>query len=112
MFIDNSLDFHTNRVFSSHSWDCPLVREGNKALMNSAPTPIIQVPGAGQGFLLEHGGTAMRQEHRKWNKRGQSLLEYALVAAVISAIAVAMSTYVFRSVQATQQKIQDEFANE
>jgi type II secretory pathway component PulJ len=54
----------------------------------------------------------MRLYHRKWNKRGQTLLEYALVAAIISAIAVAMSTYVFRSVQATQQKIQDEFANE
>jgi len=43
---------------------------------------------------------------------GQSLLEYALIAAVISAIVIAMSTYVFRSVQATQQIIQEEFSNE
>jgi Flp pilus assembly pilin Flp len=43
---------------------------------------------------------------------GQSLIEYALIAAVISAIVVAMSTYVFRSVQATQQIIQEEFSAE
>jgi len=54
----------------------------------------------------------MRHRHIKWNKKGQSLLEYALIAALMSAVAVAMSTYVFRSVQATQQKIQDESAKE
>jgi type II secretory pathway component PulJ len=43
---------------------------------------------------------------------GQSLLEYALIAAVISAVVLAMSTYVFRSVQATQQIIQEEFGAE
>jgi len=43
---------------------------------------------------------------------GQSLLEYALIAAVISAIVIAMSTYVFRSVQSTQQIIQEEFSND
>jgi len=78
--------------------------------MNSALMSVMQAPRAGQGFLLECGGIAMR--HKNWNKTGQSLIEYALVATIISAIAVAMSTYVFRSVQATQQKIQDEFANE
>jgi hypothetical protein len=41
LFIDNSLEFHTNRVFSSHSWDCPIVRSGNKALMNSAPKLVM-----------------------------------------------------------------------
>ena len=46
------------------------------------------------------------------NQKGQSLLEYAMVAAVISTAIVAMSTYVFRSVQATQQMIQEEFRNE
>ena len=46
------------------------------------------------------------------NNTGQNLLEYALIAAVISAVVVAMSTYVFRSVQATQQMIQEEFSNE
>ncbi|VAX37506.1 hypothetical protein MNBD_UNCLBAC01-562 [hydrothermal vent metagenome] len=45
-------------------------------------------------------------------KKGQMLLEYAMVAAVISTAIVAMSTYVFRSVQATQQMIQEEFSNE
>ena len=46
--------------------------------------------------------------HRK-NREGQSLLEYAMVAAVVAAAVIAMSTYVFRSVQATQQMIQTEF---
>ena len=46
------------------------------------------------------------------NKKGQSLLEYAMVAAVISTAVVAMSTYVFRSVQSTQRIIQEEFRNE
>jgi Flp pilus assembly pilin Flp len=56
----------------------------------------------------------MRQKNKRtWNNsKGQSLLEYALIAAVISAVVIAMSTYVFRSVQATQQIIQEEFANE
>jgi Flp pilus assembly pilin Flp len=46
------------------------------------------------------------------NNKGQSLLEYAMVAAVISTAVVAMSTYVFRAVQATQQAIHEEFRNE
>ena len=49
--------------------------------------------------------------HRK-NREGQSLLEYAMVAAVVAAAVIAMSTYVFRSVQATQQTIQTEFQKE
>jgi len=44
---------------------------------------------------------------KKWNYNGQSLIEYAMVAAIISAAMISMSTYVFRSVQATQQMIQD-----
>lgn len=46
------------------------------------------------------------------NKKGQSLVEYAMVAAIVAASIVAMSTYVFRSVQATQQMIHEEFRNE
>jgi len=42
------------------------------------------------------------------NSRGQGLMEYAMVAALVIAAVVAMSTYVFRAVQATQQKIQAE----
>ena len=45
-------------------------------------------------------------------KSGQNLIEYAIIAAVITAAALAMSTYVFRSVQSTQQMIQAEFRNE
>jgi len=45
------------------------------------------------------------------NHKGQSLMEYALVAAIVTAAIVAMSTYVYRSVQSTQQMIQEEFSN-
>jgi len=43
---------------------------------------------------------------------GQTIIEYAMVTAIISAAIIAMSTYVFRSVQATQQMIHKEFRNE
>lgn len=42
-------------------------------------------------------------------RKGQNLIEYAIVASVITAAVVVMSTYVFRSVQSTQQMIQQEF---
>jgi Flp pilus assembly pilin Flp len=43
------------------------------------------------------------------NDKGQNVLEYAIVVAVIASAMLAMSTYVFRSVQATQQEIQKGF---
>lgn len=46
------------------------------------------------------------------DKKGQSLLEYAIVAAIVAAAVIAMSQYVFRSVQSTQQIIHREFQNE
>ena len=45
-------------------------------------------------------------------KKGQNLIEYAIVAALVAAAMIAMSTYVFRSVQATQKLIEDEFQND
>ena len=53
-----------------------------------------------------------RLNFRKWNNKGQNLIEYAVVVSLISAALVAMSTYVFRSVQATQRMVDDEFAND
>jgi Flp pilus assembly pilin Flp len=47
----------------------------------------------------------------KIDRKGQSLMEYAMVAAIVSAAIIAMSTYVYRSVQATQQEISEEFSN-
>jgi Flp pilus assembly pilin Flp len=47
----------------------------------------------------------------KWNHKGQSLMEYAMVAALVTAAVIAMSTYVYRSVQSTQQMIQEEFSS-
>jgi Flp pilus assembly pilin Flp len=46
----------------------------------------------------------------KWNYKGQSIIEYAIIAAIVSAAVIAMSTYVYRSVQSTQQMIQKEFS--
>ena len=39
-------------------------------------------------------------------------MEYAMIAAILGAAAIAMSTYVYRSVQATQQVIQEESRTE
>jgi len=47
--------------------------------------------------------------HKMLNKEGQNLIEYAIIVAVVLSAMLAMSTYVFRSVQATQQAIQKEF---
>lgn len=49
----------------------------------------------------------MRQSIK--NKRGQNLIEYAVIIALVSAALIAMSTYVYRSVQATQKTIEGEF---
>ena len=40
------------------------------------------------------------------------MIEYAVVIALVSAAMIAMSTYVFRSVQATQKIVEEEFSNE
>ena len=48
---------------------------------------------------------------KKWNKNGQSLLEYAIVVGLVSAAVVAMSTYVFRSVQGAQRMVEEGFRN-
>jgi uncharacterized protein (UPF0333 family) len=56
---------------------------------------------------------AMRiKKEKKLNNQGQSILEYALIATIVAAAAIAMSTYLFRSVQATQQIIQRESRNQ
>ena len=45
-------------------------------------------------------------------KRGQQIVEYAIVAGIVAAAVIAMSTYVYRSVQATQQKIYEDFSTD
>jgi type II secretory pathway component PulJ len=47
--------------------------------------------------------------HKSINQKGQNLIEYVIVVAVVISAMMAMSTYVYRSVQATQQMIQSEF---
>ena len=46
------------------------------------------------------------------NKKAQNLIEYAIVVSLISAAMAALSTYVFRSMQAKQKTITEEFSNE
>lgn len=46
---------------------------------------------------------------KKRYHKGQNLLEYAAIASIVAAAVMAMSTYVFRSVQATQQAIHEEY---
>lgn len=51
--------------------------------------------------------------HNKIKKKAaQNLIEYAVVVSIVSVAVVAMSTYVFRSVQATQGAIVEEYATE
>jgi len=45
------------------------------------------------------------------SSNGQNLIEYAIVVAIITAAVSAMSTYVFRSAQATQKVVTKEFSN-
>jgi len=66
--------------------------------------------GRGAGWPVRTCKVVAMRLVSKWNHKGQSLIEYALIATVVSAAIVAMSTYVFRSVQATQQAIQEEFS--
>ena len=49
---------------------------------------------------------------RQRNTKGQNLIEYAIVVALVTAALAAMSTYVFRSVQSTQKAIDKEFATQ
>jgi Flp pilus assembly pilin Flp len=45
------------------------------------------------------------------NNKGQNLIEYAIVVALISAALAVLSTYVFRSVQAQQKMVTGDAAN-
>ena len=42
-------------------------------------------------------------------RKGQNLVEYAIIVSLVSAAMIAVSTYVYRSVQAAQKNIEDEF---
>jgi Flp pilus assembly pilin Flp len=53
--------------------------------------------------------TAMVRKLR--NQNAQNLIEYAIIVALISAAVAALSTYVFRSVQATQKMITEDAEN-
>jgi hypothetical protein len=48
--------------------------------------------------------------NRLSNRHAQNIIEYAIVVALVTAAVAAMSTYVFRSVQATQKAVDTGFA--
>jgi Flp pilus assembly pilin Flp len=54
----------------------------------------------------------MMMRKNKINRKGQNLIEYAIVISVVSVAVIAMGTYVFRAVQGTQKAITEEFAND
>jgi len=104
-----SLTQHTERCFSLCLVELDRVpahiSAGNKALWDSGPAE-----GGGERARLS---VKRVRWSRMWlvekrNHKGQSLIEYAMVAAIVSAAVIAMSTYVYRAVQATQQMIQEE----
>ncbi len=41
-------------------------------------------------------------------RQAQNLIEYSIVVAIVSAAVIAMSTYAYRSIQATQKMIEEE----
>jgi Flp pilus assembly pilin Flp len=58
---------------------------------------------SGRDILLKHGSATMGLLSKR---TGQNLIEYTLVVVIISAAVSAMSTYVYRAIQAKQQEIQ------
>lgn len=50
--------------------------------------------------------------NRQKNTGAQTLIEYAIVVALVTGAVAVMSTYVFRSVQATQKAVDLEFSTQ
>ncbi len=53
----------------------------------------------------------MRQKRNAGLEKGQTIIEYAVVIALVSAAVITMSTYVYRSVQAAQKMVEEEAIN-
>ncbi len=77
--------------------------------------PFKRIPKCPNGGR-DRAETPLRNRHQEHtmnrlkNMKAQNLIEYAIVVALVSAAIAAMSTYVFRSVQATQKAVDTEFA--
>ena len=105
-------------TLSKKSWivkgEFPLLRVDKSGRGSSATRPNRDDSGFTQTLSKESrigkGTGTMRQ--MKLSHSGQNLIEYAIVVAVVVSAMLAMSTYVFRSVQSTQQTIQQEFADQ
>jgi Flp pilus assembly pilin Flp len=74
--------------------------------------PTLSLKGEEKGRIICKARRSAAMWHlwkKRWNRKGQSIIEYAMVAAIVGAAVLAMGTYVYRSVQETQQVIQKEF---
>ena len=87
-------------------WNLVPVRSRYRSLENESPFFLRR---QGVSYLFSSGKSAIWQKKMNLNKNGQNLVEYAIVAAVVASAMLAMSTYVFRSVQGAQQVIQRGF---
>lgn len=79
-----------------------------KARVHEFPISLNVGQAKSQNGLNKYKGHTTMQLMKS---KGQNLIEYAIVVAVVTAAVAAMSTYVFRSAQATQKAVTEEFTN-
>ena len=88
-----------------------LFHEDREARDRARFTPHQRNNGEGNNHLHGTQGGITRYLGLR-NQNGQNLIEYAIVIALVSVAIVAMSTYVYRSVQATQKVVEEEFRSQ
>ena len=105
-------DFYAGLSFGKAGvFFAPSLASDQKAQNRAPLTSPREFAGRGIGHLHEtRGGRTWQTKHM--NHNGQNIIEYAIVIALVSAAMIAMSTYVYRSTQATQKVIEEEFQNE
>ena len=105
-------DAHTNVwAIKPVRANSPLEVEQEWARITCNASPMGTIPASSRYFSGKAGSRGTGTT-RHLSQKGQNLIEYAIVVAVVVSAMLAMSTYVFRSVQSTQQSIQQEFADQ
>ena len=89
----------------------PLFAKGEEG-QDRVPIDLLPRLWRGRDIGRLHEARQGRTWYRNRSNNGQNLIEYTIVIALVSAAMVAMSTYVFRSAQATQKVVEEEFRNE
>ena len=106
IYIDEVLSNTSLQVNKKVCWNLIPIGSRYRSLGNESPFFLRR---QGVNYLFSSGKSAIWQKRMNLNKNGQNLVEYAIVAAVVATAMLAMSTYVFRSVQGAQQTIQRGF---